>query len=387
MTILRLYLSIPAGHGVGKSQVYNWAEVLRKQGNIESKIIVNDTNEEPEEIKQMLEFDPVNTIVYKRKRIFIISPILFILFLARIIFRYARQYDKIIVQTRYIVLYFNTLKWLPKVKTVYEIRGAAEPIRYKSKLSRKYLKKHYLDLVYRNMLKANRVICVSNYMKNYFSKKYHVNKDKIFVVYGAADDKDFFFDPQLRESSRKAHGLEDKTIYIYSGKIDKHYTVPDRIFELFSIIKDIDPTAYFIVLTPNIDIAEQYREQFGISKKDVLIKESGYKELNTYYNLSDFGLLLRPESLVNKVASPTKFSEYMLCGLPCLISANVGDFSQYVADHQCGMVLPDVERLNGIKSLPNPANVKKRKEISERAARVFSKQSYIDDYVQMYKNV
>ena len=198
MKILRLYLSIPAGHGVGKSQVYNWAEILYNNGHIETKIIVNDTNEEPDEIRQMLEFDPINTIVYKRRKTFLISDMLYVIFLTKIILKNIKQYDKIIVQSRYIVRFFNMLKILPKVKTVYEIRGAGKPILYNSIYSIKFIKFFYKEFIFKSMLTANRIVCVSNYMKSYYAKKYNLNENKILVVYGAADEKDFFFDPGYR---------------------------------------------------------------------------------------------------------------------------------------------------------------------------------------------
>lgn len=387
MRILRLYLSIPAGHGVGRSQVYNWAEILSNIGNIKTKIIVKDTNEEPEEIRQMIEFDPINTIVFKRRKTFLLYNILYIIFLAKIIVKNIKQYDKIIVQSRHMVHFFNLLKILPKVKTVYEIRGAREPILYKSKYSKKFIKKYYNEFIFRSMLTSNRIICVSNYMKNYYSKKYNLNENKIFVVYGAADEKDFFFDPSLREKYRNIYKLSDKTVYLYSGKIDKYYTVPEKIFELFSVLKEKYNNLFFVVITPNIVIAEKFKIQYRIDNDYILIKEARYSDLNKYYNMADFGLLLRPKSLINQVASPTKFSEYMLCGLPCVISDNVGDFSGYIKTNNYGLVIPDLNKLNELNYSLTNADYNKRKKISAEAKKYFSKQSYIKEYIQFYKSI
>lgn len=63
----------------------------------------------------------------------------------------------------------------------------------------------------------------------------------------------------------------------------------------------------------------------------------------------DLGILVRDQSVTNRVASPTKFAEYLAAGLPVAISANLGDYSEFVAKHQCGFIvngntLPALER-------------------------------------------
>lgn len=64
----------------------------------------------------------------------------------------------------------------------------------------------------------------------------------------------------------------------------------------------------------------------------------------------DAALLLREDSITNRVASPTKFAEYLACGLPVVISAHIGDFSALVQAnglgiaHAEGEALPVLER-------------------------------------------
>ena len=64
----------------------------------------------------------------------------------------------------------------------------------------------------------------------------------------------------------------------------------------------------------------------------------------------DVALLVREDSTTNRVASPTKFAEYLVCGLPVIISAHIGDFSALVRQQQLGLVhaeggpLPTLER-------------------------------------------
>ena len=52
----------------------------------------------------------------------------------------------------------------------------------------------------------------------------------------------------------------------------------------------------------------------------------------------DAALLVREDTLTNRVASPTKFAEYLANGLPVVISAHIGDFSQLVQVQRLGHV-------------------------------------------------
>jgi glycosyltransferase involved in cell wall biosynthesis len=59
----------------------------------------------------------------------------------------------------------------------------------------------------------------------------------------------------------------------------------------------------------------------------------------------DAALLVREDTVTNRVASPTKFAEYLACGLPVIISAHIGDFSEVVARERLGIVYREDGRL------------------------------------------
>lgn len=53
----------------------------------------------------------------------------------------------------------------------------------------------------------------------------------------------------------------------------------------------------------------------------------------------DVGILIREQSETNRVASPTKFAEYLAAGLPVAISENLGDYSAFVVNHNAGIIV------------------------------------------------
>ncbi len=62
-----------------------------------------------------------------------------------------------------------------------------------------------------------------------------------------------------------------------------------------------------------------------------------YNELSS----CDYGILLRDDKITNRVASPVKFAEYLNAGLKVLISPNIGDFSEFVKENNCGLLIND----------------------------------------------
>ena len=66
-----------------------------------------------------------------------------------------------------------------------------------------------------------------------------------------------------------------------------------------------------------------------------------YHEVKKILAACDYGILFREFSITNKVASPTKFAEYLSSGLPVIISENLGDYSDFVRKEKCGIVITE----------------------------------------------
>lgn len=64
---------------------------------------------------------------------------------------------------------------------------------------------------------------------------------------------------------------------------------------------------------------------------------------------ADYGLLIRENSITNKVASPVKFAEYLSCGLQIIISEGIGDFTSFVKENNCGI---EYSKENDLPAVP-----------------------------------
>jgi glycosyltransferase involved in cell wall biosynthesis len=94
----------------------------------------------------------------------------------------------------------------------------------------------------------------------------------------------------------------------------------------------------------------------------------------------DIGLLVREPSVTNRVASPTKFAEYLSAGLQVLVSEGLGDLAPLVRAEQLGWVYVE----GALPRLTHPAG-----EDRERMQRVvrerFSKSAFNASYHQLLR--
>jgi hypothetical protein len=138
------------------------------------------------------------------------------------------------------------------------------------------------------------------------------------VIPCAASEDLFFYDPALRARMRQELGYrEDDCVYVYSGSLVS-YQCFDEMAALFASWRAADPQARLLVLTPD---AEAARRRLTHLDPDALrITSARFDAVNGYLNAADAAFLLRRPSLINRVASPTKFAEYCLTGLPVIMT-------------------------------------------------------------------
>ena len=101
------------------------------------------------------------------------------------------------------------------------------------------------------------------------------------------------------------------------------------------------------------------------------------EEINNYLNATDYGILFRENLPINNQASPTKFAEYILAGLKVIISEGVGDFSEFVREHDCGQVVSLVDGEFDVETQKlSPYTLEKERRISKLGHELLSTQVF-----------
>jgi hypothetical protein len=163
-----------------------------------------------------------------------------------------------------------------------------------------------------------------------------------WVIPCVAPGEGFFFDPALRAQMRVALGYsETERVFVYSGSLAA-YQCFDETVALFVRIHRRDGNARLLVLTPDVEAARSHMRDLpaGVAK----LMSVPFTAVNGYLNAADAAFLLRADTDVNRVASPTKLAEYCLTGLPIVMTDAVRDAARMTAELG-NRLAPDSETL------------------------------------------
>lgn len=151
------------------------------------------------------------------------------------------------------------------------------------------------------------------------------------VIGCVADDRTFFFDGAVRAVTRDKLGYTDRDIVIcYAGSAKSYQCLPQSI-ALFDALRDADSNMKLLLSSPDREEVSAMAAR-ARHRGDIQVIQSPYSDMNAVLNAADAGLLLREDNPVNRVASPTKFAEYALTGLPVIMTAGIGDLDRFRQD-------------------------------------------------------
>jgi glycosyltransferase involved in cell wall biosynthesis len=196
---------------------------------------------------------------------------------------------------------------------------------------------------------ADAVVCVSDAMAQYLRARFDVPANRITVVpCGVRISTD---EPSLhRDQVRERLGLTDRFVVAFCGSTHR-WQLPAESARLSRMIQRYDPKAHYLVLSPAPEQMREVLDEAGIPGNSSTILSVPHAEVAHYLAAADVGLLLREKSVVNQVASPVKFAEFLAAGTPVILSEGIGDYSTMVAKHDVGLVLPGAAPSSDVENL------------------------------------
>lgn len=184
---------------------------------------------------------------------------------------------------------------------------------------------------------ADVVLAVSEKMSEYLEVQYGRRAD---IVNPCIVEKGrFIFSQDNRRVFRHSLGIPDNTVvFIYIGGAQKWQRL-DMLGEWYR--KSMPQNARLIIGTHDV---EQLQVESGIDLQDkrvIIRKAVNHLEIPSYLSAADFGVIFRDDSIVNRVASPIKLSEYLASGLKVITN----QISYQMFDSDSVMIIsPDQDR-------------------------------------------
>jgi len=213
------------------------------------------------------------------------------------------------------------------------------------------------------------------------------------VVPCCADLNLFTFRAEERERLRKELGVEDRFVIVYSGSIDGWY-LTEEMADFFVTLRQHEPRAHLLWLTTGSHArVRELMQARGMTTQEYTLHTASTKDVPSYLSASDAGLAFIKPCFSKLASSPTKFAEYLACGLPIVINRGVGDSDSLAQEHKIAAMVNDFnpdEYARAAEDLfrmtADPENTRRRtREVAEKLFDV--RGLGLDRYVRLYEKV
>ena len=180
--------------------------------------------------------------------------------------------------------------------------------------------------------KVKNKIVISSFLDKYYNT---TNNIIIPPLVDSTEDKWINFKPVLAPFK----GIR----LVYAGTPGKKDLLEIMIDAVSSSLNQGNSLQFIIVGVSQEDIRgyRNYKEILSLSEHIILCGKIPQIEVPSYYNVSDFSIIIRNPTRKNMAGFPTKLAETMMSGCPVLLN-NTSDISEYVRDGYNGFIMRDV---------------------------------------------
>ena len=230
----------------------------------------------------------------------------------------------------------------------------------------KWFKLYNYERAFQSLKNEINISVVSDYFKTYLISSLKITPKSIYVNSCLTDDS-FKYNLTSRKSIRAELNLKNnEMLMIFASGGTAAWQNNDIIVKL-----------------ANTGIKVLNLSRLEIKNKNVLNRFVPYSEVPKYLSAADISFIWRDNSLVNKVASPVKISEYMACGLPIVHNGTVDLINTITTDGIDALLINDIDDLNLVK-VKNIVKEVNREELSLKGQLLFGISTIAESYKKIY---
>lgn len=165
-----------------------------------------------------------------------------------------------------------------------------------------------------------------------------VGEERFHVVANARDSRIFKPpEPEARAAVRRELGVaDDAPLLVYAGSSLRGKYRGEAMLRFFRHVRSRRSDARLLLLMPRHDEAHALLAGHSDIATGCQLRSAAPEEVPAFLGAADLGLALIHATFSMQAASAIKIAEYLLCGVPVLASAGVGDTEAIVG--------PDVGR-------------------------------------------
>ncbi|MEO5643101.1 MAG: hypothetical protein ABIQ40_12300 [Bacteroidia bacterium] len=255
-------------------------------------------------------------------------------------------------------------------KLCFDARGAyTAELREYNVVPDEKIKAEIFELEKQAVMNSDFRIAVSEQLVEYWKRSFDYSSQDHVVIPCTLNAKTF-----ADESTNESNAADVKTVtLVYSGGSADWQSFDALDNAMYSLLAKQNNLAV-ILLAKDLPSGMKIFADFGTRVKSMWLAPEKVKAV---LDSCDYGWMVREKSVTNAVASPVKFAEYLSAGLKVIISEELGDYSEFVKQHQAGIIYNgDVKMLEKI-----PQEEKIRMKIL--AKNNFMKENYTAQYKKL----
>jgi glycosyltransferase involved in cell wall biosynthesis len=184
-----------------------------------------------------------------------------------------------------------------------------------------------------------------------------------------------------RRTLRASIGVsEDELLLVYSGSLGPQYCVPEML-QLLDVLNE-EHKARLLVLTGSPDYLHSFDEG---ARAKLLVFNLPATEVPRYLGAADAALAIRKGSPSMRAVSPVKLGEYLMCGLPVVATADIGDTRELLRGRNACLLLEDHTTASIRQAAHWVTLVSGNKEIQQEARRLGLEKFSLEESIATYQ--
>lgn len=312
------------------------------------------------EVNRIKEVCKSKNIPYQHMRIYRTGPVALSSFFSILIkyFSIRKLVDKwritaVMPRSIYPAFIYNAILSKKHLKFIYDADGLSidERVEFSglNQSSAIFNLLRYIEL--QSVIKSDSVLVRTPQAKQVLSNRaglYNPSKFKL-VANGRDSNKFKLYSNSSNLAVRSRLGIASETfIIVYCGSLGKQYCV-EEMFYFYKKVKERIKSCVFLILSQDHDNIELHYDKYK-DDDSVIIKNIPHVEIPKYLSACDLALAIRSQSFSMTGVQPIKIGEYLMCGLPIIVTKNVGNTS--IIPKEMGYVLEN----NGKECLAESLN-------------------------------
>jgi len=281
------------------------------------------------------------------------------------------------------------LKKVFSVKFVFDMRGFWADERVEGRIWKKKGNLYrFTKFIERCLLKdADEVIVLTNGAKDVL-KDWGYPVENISVIPSCVDIERFVFNNNARNELRSKYNLTGKFIFLHTGSLEYWY-MKEKMLDYFISFVEFLQDAHFLILSNNDpEKIKKLITNMRIDSKYFTVLSVPFEKMPEYISMADAGIFFITPVFSKLASSPTKFAEYLSCGLPVVINDKIGNMEEYVVKNDIGIVIRNFCDKEYTQSFPKLLTLIKDKSLRFRCRAVacadFNVKKGADSYYQIY---